>query len=65
MRKVERFILLELRRIAFMAVPELFLFRQCFKLPCLIAMAFLIKSQGYAVVCEGRLICSSRHLSQC
>lgn len=46
------------------AVPELFLFRQSFKLPCLIAMAFLIKSQGYVVVCEGRLICSCLHLSQ-
>lgn len=65
MRKVKSFILLELRRIAFIAVPELFLFRQCFKLPCLIAMAFLIKSQGYVVVCEGRLICSRLHLSQC
>lgn len=46
-------------------MPELFLFRQSFKLPCLIAMAFLIKSQGYVVVCEGRLICSCHHLSQC
>ena len=65
MGKVNGFILLELRRIAFIAVPELFLFRHCFKLPCLIAMAFLIKSQGYVVVCEGRLICSSLHLAQC
>lgn len=65
MRKVKSFILLELRRVAFIAVPELVLFRQSFKLPCLIAMAFLIKSQGYVVVCEGRLICSCLHLSQC
>lgn len=65
MREVKSFILLELRPIAFIAAPELFLFRQSFKLPCLIAMAFLIKSQGYVVVCEGRLICSCLHLSQC
>lgn len=46
------------------SMPELFLFRQFFILPCLIAMAFLIKSQGYVVVCEGRLICSCLHF-QC
>lgn len=64
MRKVKSFILLELRRIAFIACLNSFYFRQFFILPCLIAMAFLIKSQGYVVVCEGRLICSCLHF-QC
>lgn len=39
------------------------LIRQAFKLPCLIVMALLIKSQRYIVVCEARLIGSRLNLS--
>ena len=56
MSKLKGFILLELWRISFIVLPQLFLFLHSFKLPCLIAMAFLIKTQGYVVVCEERLI---------
>lgn len=45
------------------AASTLFLFLHSFKLPCLIAMAFLIKTQGYVVVCEERLIFLSPRLS--
>lgn len=38
-------------------------FQQAFKLPCLIAMALLIKSQRYMVVCEARLIGSCLNLA--